>query len=452
MQMQNKGNKIKENRMMCALEYLLLFFMVICITSIWLRQAPIFYYLGYLKASIPILTVGIVLAKALSSSNKIIISKECFSWIMFFVLCVFGGAIGSSGTASFSRAIEITVYCICFLLLSYALDKEELSRFFMRYVNIITLIAVISLFFYFGGSILNIIPATGKVSFEWDLTRSADSYFFLYYEPQISDNLLLGVTKNCGIFTEATMYGFLLSNAYMFHRMNMKSGKHGKIISIILLGTILTTLSTTPILTVLIFETSNILTARISNRHMANLRTVFFPVIVLAAIWIATIVIGDKLSTASYDIRFDHIVSCIKVFRENLLLGLGYGALDVLKTYFSYQQGLSVGIPYLLAMGGIGALLMLSIPVIRFLINSWTVRNWMGISYVLAFIFSFFFTNIVFNFTLQWLIISGVFLKGSYEMKKEVIVKRGGYCHEIISSIIDNLRTKVPRPDIGMAM
>lgn len=71
---------------------------------------------------------------------------------MFFldnVLCAmrFGGAIGSSGTASFSRAIEITVYCICFLLLSYALDKEELSRFFMRYVNIITLIAVISLFF-----------------------------------------------------------------------------------------------------------------------------------------------------------------------------------------------------------------------------------------------------------------------------------------------------------------
>lgn len=146
----------------------------------------------------------------------------------------------------------------------------------------------------------------------------------------------------------------------------------------------------------------------------------------LAAIWIATIVIGDKLSTASYDIRFDHIVSCIRVFRENLLLGLGYGSLDVLKTYFSYQQGLSVGIPYLLAMGGIGALLMLSIPVIRFLINSWTVRNWMGISYVLAFIFSFFFTNIVFNFTLQWLIISGVFLKGSYEMKKEVTVKRGG--------------------------
>lgn len=412
----------KDSRAMCILEYLLLFVMIICITCIWLRMTPIFYYLTYIKVLIPLFTFGIILVKSLVNNNKVFMSKECLVFLVFVVLCIIGGAIGSSEASSFISAIEILSYLISFALLVYILDEDELLRLFMRFVNLIALIAVISLFFYFCGSILNITSPTGRVTFEWDRTRTANTYYYLYFEPQISDNFFVGITKNCGIFTEATMYGYLLSNAYMFCRM--KRGK--KYIAAILLITIMTTLSTTPILAVVIFETINYVTVRISNRQLESLRVLLFPTIMLCSFWGASIVIGDKLSTASYSVRYDHFISCFEVFLDNIFLGLGYGAQDILKSYFMYQQGLSVGIPYLLAMGGIGALVLICFPIFCYIRDSMKTKNWMNISYVVAFVFNFFLTNVVFNSTMQWFIITAIFMKGSYEMRKELACNPGG--------------------------
>lgn len=430
------------------LEYSLLFLCVICTTSVWTRYGFLFSHIQYLKALIPVVCI-LIIGKLIFLDRKVMLPIECLYYIIFFALCIFSSLF--SEYPDFITAVFLFAVIICFMLVAYLSSPVEMEVLWMRFVNIICIISLISLFFYSFSSILNVISPTGTVTYTWDWERKALSYFDVYYAPtsQKSDTMFNGIQRNCGIFTEGTMFAFYLIIAYMVETCYSMDRRYMKII---LFVTLLTTFSTTGIFAIFIFEGIRLIGSNPQKRFLKICKILFVPVIVLSSLVALIQLAVTKMVTGSYGVRYDHIVTCFQVFWDTFPIGLGYNGSDALKSSYYYSQGTSVGIPMLLAYGGLGGGLLLVVPIFLYFYYSLKTKNLENLAFGITFIWTFFFTNVVFNSVLPWMVVAIIFLKGSYEMRNTLAYKRGGYCHEIISSILDNLRTKVLRPDIGMAM
>lgn len=421
----DKIRSILSQLLLPALEYIMLGLMILCSTSIWLRYGFGLSHINIIKILIIILCSLIVLYQILFKRSSIV-PKQWLFWTVFLLVCFSFGALGSSIdlSSNLSSTLKLLIPSLCFLALAFSMEQGEIAVLCRRYVNLMLSIACVSLFFWLFGSVLQLISPSGTISYQWDWTRETATYYGLYFEPQVSDSLFSGMIKNCGIFTEGTMYGFMLCLAYMFER-NLYQSRPA--VLIILTITIFSTLSTMPILVWLLFEGIMLLAninSYLSNKFQSNqlkiIKVLSLVVVIVALFSLIFFLITGKLSTGSYSVRSDHLINCFRAFFESFPFGYGYGNTDLLKETLSYNQGLSVGIPYFMALGGIGAVLIIIIPVLLYIYYSWKLSNWKNIVFAISFECIFFLTNIVFNSMLQWFVITVIFLKGGYEMKIEL--------------------------------
>lgn len=273
--------------------------------------------------------------------------------------------------------------------------NKYISKIFDFFVIIATFMAVISLVYWIGGSILNIIQPKEVVNITWGYSYRINKYSIFYYTPQFADLNFIGKhigVRNCSIFAEAPMASAFFSIALLINEFYVHKVK--KVINTVLAITIISTLSTTGWIMVILFLVYKVAKYDIHSNIGKFFRTIFFCCAIVCCIWLLYSLISNKLSTGSGIDRSYHIAMEWKGFISNPLIGSGFN---------KYTNGSSNSLFSLMADGGIILLFLYYMPIIGIIVIDF-VRNKRMNYFMIFFMIIFLVTVIQYTFITVFLI------------------------------------------------
>lgn len=370
-----------------AIEYLTICVLILAFNTVWTRTDSLYSHVPLIKLAA--CTVGFVLPLIWAVKKP----AGKLSMLPFVLVAGLGFCVSYFLTSNI--AASLIAYLPVIMSCAYAEfcgGFETITRFLTRYVNVVLVLAGISLFFFVFGSTLHLIDPTGTVSYQWEVARRASSYWSLYFETQTIDFLSYSGIRNDGVFCEAPMFNFVLCLALMTNVLLLKGSR---LKSLFLCVTILTTFSTTGYLAVLIVGAYLLMVAKVSNRLINALRILLIPILVVGIIIACALILGDKSDTGSYGVRSDHLIGCTQLFFESLPLGTGFGDDALFYSVFRFDQGLSVGSMYLLAQGGAFAVALYVVPTFYALFSGLRRKDWAFVAFQLAFAWLVFITQVI---------------------------------------------------------
>lgn len=203
------------------------------------------------------------------------------------------------------------------LFIFYFSTTEEDHKFalFYKFSLLMQIEAVVSMFFFFFGTLLNVFPSTGSVSFDWGYDVTAPNYYFLYFQSQ--------PLRNTGCFTEGPMHNFCLCLSLLVEVFFKRKKNKGTIF--LLVAAIISTVSTTGfIMLILTICTFLLLHRNTSVRYKKIMFFIMFVGCISAALGINWI-IEEKLSSHSFASRSENIVTLYRQWMDSPWLGIGFG-------------------------------------------------------------------------------------------------------------------------------
>lgn len=272
------------------------------------------------------------------------LSKETFAFIflvllgaLFPLLNVYEGTI-----FTFVKLYLVILPLLLLLLLSYGNSLERnVKGLLNKFSDIVLVIALFSLFFWFFGSLLSIISSTMLIPNSWAGERLIATYYGLYFETQgiVASSGGEEIIRNTGIFNEAPMYNMILCTSLA---IEMFQEQKRKMYIFIIAFTIITTISTTGyifLFVLLSFKSFNYFGGKYKLQS-----TLIFPIILLISSIIMSGIIDNKKETAegSYNYRSIDIVKCIEVGIEHPITGVGimYKAAYAESNFFGFSNSL----------------------------------------------------------------------------------------------------------------
>ena len=390
----------KNSRVVSFMEYVMYFSIIALMGTVWVRQGWFFNHLGALRLVVLVFPIAIFFINSAHRGLRDI--RVHVAWICFIFLA---GIISWFVSPGFGTII-VNGPLVCYLLYIGSLEGErEIIGSLARFVNVVVIMASVSLLFFFFGSILNVIPHTGYALFEWGYTHTVPSYFGLYFESQQIQFMSYEGLRNCGQFCEAPMFNFVLCLALAIQTFLIKDSWK----SLVLLITIFTTFSTTGYVALVIMALFKLGMFDVHNRYLKALRSIALCFLVFVGIYLVVLVVGDKTSTSSYNIRSDHLVSCVRVFCDYFPFGTGFDNKEAFSSVVTFDQGMSVGIPYYLAEAGIMGCLILVAALCSF--TSWVVRtkNLKYVPVALVLLWLFLVTSVI-SSSVNWLMFDALLI------------------------------------------
>ena len=316
-------------------------------------------HLDYISTPSPTLLLGgmlLIVSLCIITERELILSKRILVSLTTIILYLTVYCIASWYNVSY-YFVNFFLVIVFFFLYSYLLVRSNrISILFNAYVNIFVAIAVISLFFWLFGSILNLIPGKiGTFSINGYQSRSVN-YFYLYFENYGQNQNLLGSTiaRNCGWYCEAPAYAGMLFYALLIEFLYNK--QRNKFKMFILIITLISTQSSKALILLMALFVINYLLNQESGKRKAILRWAFSLLIILAVAWATSVILEDKASTYSYAARIQHLRSSVVTWLQQPIFGAGYKNADAIfqnQIHGEGYGGLSMGIMVLLAQGGL---------------------------------------------------------------------------------------------------
>ena len=390
--------------LIALLEYSIIVMIMMHIGSVWLRMQQ-----GFLAGKVGIVNnltsfFIVLLAVLFGVKNGFFTLKNQLFWA---IVCIFSIALTLYGNFSSLARATTTLYLpvLSSLLLATFMRIDDFSELIGRFIRCMLIVAVVSLFFWTFGSILHWLPNSGKVTFVWDHVMSATSYYGVYFEPAWQKLVIPGygvLQKNCGIFTETPMYCFLLSTAYCWYRIQPEQKMW---VRVIFLATIATAINTTAITAVIIFEVVKYALENNVRGRKDVFKFIVLPLLGLVGFYAVYALVIAKLDTGSGNIRMDHLISCVNAFLSSFPFGTGVESHSYIVGLGEYEQGISVGLPYLFAQGGLGAVLLIFVPSVYLFLKAFKTKSWGVIAFLAAFLWSLFCTSMVYRCHLYWILI-----------------------------------------------
>ena len=308
---------MKINNLRIVLEYLLVF----CIILEFYTPYTVFPFTKRIVQLLPILVLCVlIIISHYSIKNKI----NCYI-IIFLAGAVFP-LFPLSNQAYSGYILRYVLILPLLWIYLYSKKRNGLSEYlsvFIKYSNVIMIIAVISLVIWLLGSVLQIIHSTALVPYEWGgRVNHVSTYWGIYFETQSSSLLGMQIWRNSGIFNEAPMYNMVLCTAFAIEYFirPIKS----KIRLWILVITILTTQTTTGQL-FLIAIGAWLIYSQIAYRRRALL-LIMVPILLYGSYWATDRLMDNKVKTGgdvSVNDRTEDILICLEVGMEHPLLGIG---------------------------------------------------------------------------------------------------------------------------------
>lgn len=363
--------KIKKESIANIFLYLIAIFLILDINSVWIREHKLgddfFTYISLF------LILGYLLVFRMKIS-----SKDMLVSLLLVLLCFVSGIINNVGL---SYVIKVGV---CFSVALIFVKNLQINRHSIcdKMEDIIIILAVVSLFFYFFGSIMALIPGESYVDFYWGDDLHVKTYYNIYFESQGAVRVFSSqkIVRNCGMFCEAPMFGFLISVALAIELFVRK--RKNKLIIALLSVTGITTTSSTCIVSIIgmaIFYLIGIALERKTNKWIRVALILSMPIILIIGIYACYYFYTARLKfgTLSFNARFDDISACFKTFISSPIFGVGIGNYEPIIGYLDMSQrismGMSTAIFVILAQSGICLLIW---PVIRLIRGKYSIQEY----------------------------------------------------------------------------
>ena len=345
-----------------VIDVILMFFLIISTNSIYVNIEDAYSFNKYITILILVSFVcKIILFK---------ISKEIFNKILILL----GGYYSIVILISIINFSKFTINNVLYYFINFPLllviilllrEQNKLQTWLINFINITTLLAIISLFFWILVSNLNIIAPTDYLINKWSDGGVAVSYYNIYFETQriaIMDNVII---RNSGIFAEAPMWNLILSIALMIQTLFLGRNNYK---TFILVLTILSTVSTTGIYIIGLIIAYKIIFEISGWKKYITLILVPILLLVLSFIW------ENKSETVSASIRFDDYKAGIQAWFDNVFFGSGFlNGLRVIESYMDTtirgNLGYSNSLFIILAQGGIILFILYLLPMMLILVR-----------------------------------------------------------------------------------
>lgn len=290
----------------------------------------------------------------------------------------------------------VDLYIVTFLLFVFwLLFHANPNVIWRRYSNIVLIIACVSFIFYLFGSIIPILPAfstTKRVWGEWE-PAVIKNFYYCYYESQYITIKGFHLWRNCSIFTEAPKYNFILCTALASEMFLSKRLRWWSIA--ILVFMITTTFCTTGFVIIVLTFLFYFYNKYKNSKRWKKLLP-YFKWILLGGILciVGFFVIKFFTTRGSLGVRADHMIACMKTFWNYKFFGAGWDNSAEVFIYAKYDQGIALGIPLIMAYGGVVLTLTLLIPFFHGFVEGVQAKQYSLLFFELIFLVHFFITII----------------------------------------------------------
>lgn len=310
-----KGSKRTPGRFVGILEYVLFLLVILEFNTAYLEYGALWKYLLY--GTSLIVSLLLFINKAFKLDGILILY---FLGSLLPLLNVYPGAEKHYIKLYW---IILPLFMLYFLSLR-RISFERIISFLIKYSNIVTVLALISLVYWVLGSNLEVIQPTMFVPNSWkgDGVSLIPAYHFIYFETQEASFMGYETVRNSGIFNEGPMYNMILCVAlsmelFLRHRKSLWR-------IIILALTIVTTFTTTGFF-FLTFAGAWIVFKFFSQKGRILLLAIM-PLLVMGVMNFSESLMEDKESSSgegSVRSRTTDILTCIEIGMENPFLGQG---------------------------------------------------------------------------------------------------------------------------------
>lgn len=258
---------------------------------------------------------------------------------------------------------------ICMILLFInQIKHRHLHSIVNAYINVVFVIACVSLVFWTFGTVFNVLPGAKNTYYVWaSRVLKSKSYFNIYYQNYAQAVTGFGRTifRNTGIWTEAPGYASVLVYALILSILT--NNKH-KVYSIIFVLTLCSTLSGKSMVCLLeiaiIYYVFLLKPQKRSNRNIKIVLGLFVAVVIAG---LAVAVFQQISSQKSFAYRVDSALAGIRTWSHHIVFGTGYkNTADILQyaTIERVSKGISMGLTTLLGEGGLYLTLFVVFPYI----------------------------------------------------------------------------------------
>lgn len=311
--------------------------------------------------------------------------KLIFFLIIYLIIAIFYWMFRGRGTLNCPYYL-IYIFVIMIIFNNLLLKHNKYIKVFSIFVKLISIIAGISLFFWFFGSTLNIIDSTESLYINWGGYRKIKSFYNIYFELQGYSIELFGIhfgRKNCAIFTEAPMASFMFSLALIFNINYTRIKPY--LLNTILVMAVLSTFSTSGFIVLLLCVIQKFMSIKCKSKYGKLFKVFFITIIGISGMVLFYYLISMKSNTGSWFVRVSMISKEISAFLKSPFLGNGFG---------KYTYGSSNSFFATLADGGIIVWGIYYIPIIYGLLVRRRNFNWF------LFIYSYMFSITVVQYNL----------------------------------------------------
>lgn len=249
------------------------------------------------------------------------------------------------------------------LLWMYLSHRKEFgssvyNSLFLKYSNVMVIIAVASLVMWFLCSILQVVPATSFFPYEWGSSIDfIPTYWGVYFETQSIAPLGEKIWRNTGIFNEGPMYNMALCVAFIIEYFIQPFRSKTKLW--ILAIAIFTTFTTTGqffLMGIGIWSVFN----RMGRRYRILLLLVV-PILLYFGYVVAGTLLANKKATGGEDsmnLRTEDITWCMGAGMEHPMLGVGLTLREGESLWHGKTLGRSNSLFAVFARGGLFVLIL----------------------------------------------------------------------------------------------
>lgn len=303
--------------------------------------------------ALEVLSFGLLLWMSLIHGKNNINGRIIYIGMLLYIVGSLPLAIGAyNDILGFSLRFYFVLPCL--LLYYSAIKYNSVFSMYYKMSDICYVLAILSLFFWLFGEIMNIIPPLNVVLIEWGRVSHVRNYYFLHFGCQ-------GL-RNCGVFPEAPMYNAVLTvclGVELFLRQTLNKKK-----VVVFVLAILTTLSTTGQLALMgmLFVRFFVMRKKKLSSGMKLLVYGLFVVSIIAICVVGYSILLTKSEGLSFMVRLKYIMEELEAWKSAPLFGCGF---------YSYIDGSSNSFTLLLAEGGLylSFLYILSLIVIPHIIS-----------------------------------------------------------------------------------
>ena len=337
-----------------AIMYIIAFLLLIGSSCMWFLTLPLGSTTGIHNVTYILLALFCGIGcfyhgKMLIEHRPILVLSFLVVYLLFYLVVT-----GSRPVVYLTK--HVLIFIIFFFYCSTLIKHGKVEEFAKAFVNVVSVVAAVSLFFWLFGSVLGLIKGV-PTPYIWAGNHTTVNYYWLYFENRIQATQILGQTviRNTGIYAEAPGYSGYLIMALAIALPGEKE-KYPFKQKVLLVITMLSTLSTKGLIAVLLLIALTYLFTHPAKNSSKFIQKSIFAIIIVTAASIGTyLLLEDKSTTGSYLIRMDDVQAAISTWKKHVLFGAGYNEQEEIFQNFTFDRfkGLSMGLTILLAEGGI---------------------------------------------------------------------------------------------------